>query len=114
MILGNLDLETNLKVHLYDTNKLTNFFINDFSWNSKELFSDKGVQTKILSNIKNINYESKNVEPYKEDTTSELFGALDFCQKLIYKKELEAQGTFNSKNVCKICPWKYEKRSHWF
>ncbi len=84
--LGNLDLETNLKVHLYDTNKLTNFFINDFSWNSKELFSDKGVQTKILSNIKNINYESKNVEPYKEDTTSELFGALGFLSKVDLQK----------------------------
>ena len=28
--LGNLDLETNLKIHNYDTNKETKFFVNDF------------------------------------------------------------------------------------
>ena len=36
--LGNLDLQSNLKVHNYDTNKLTNFLVNDLNWNSKNLF----------------------------------------------------------------------------
>ena len=33
--LGNLDLQTNLKFHNYDTNKFTKFFVNDFNWNSR-------------------------------------------------------------------------------
>ena len=36
--LGSLDLQTNFKAHNYDTNKFTNFLVNDFDWNSKELF----------------------------------------------------------------------------
>ena len=36
-ILGNLDLQTNLKVHNYDTNKLTNFLVNDLNWNFREI-----------------------------------------------------------------------------
>ena len=33
-IFGSLDLQTNLKVRKYETNKFTNFLINDFSWNN--------------------------------------------------------------------------------
>ena len=36
--LGNLDLQTNLKVHNYDTNKLTNFLVNDLNWNFRNKF----------------------------------------------------------------------------
>ena len=65
--LGNLNLQTNLKVHNYDTNKLTNFNVNDLSWSSKDFLYKSGVKSKFLSNLKNINYESKNVSEYKED-----------------------------------------------
>ena len=34
---GNLDLQTNFKINNYDTNKITNFLINDFNWTSNEL-----------------------------------------------------------------------------
>ena len=33
----NLDLETNFKVHNYDTNRLTSL-VNDFNWSSKDIF----------------------------------------------------------------------------
>ena len=39
---GNLDLQTNLKVHNYDTNKLTNFIVNDLNWSSKDIFLEIG------------------------------------------------------------------------
>ena len=29
---GNIDLQTNFKAHNYDTNKQTNFFVNDLEW----------------------------------------------------------------------------------
>ena len=77
-LFGNLDLQTNLKIHNYDTNKLTTFFTNDFNWSSKQIFLDNGVNNKILGNFKNINYEVKNVEGFKKDITSEFrsFGAI--------------------------------------
>ena len=31
--IGILDLSSNYKVHNYDTNKLTNFLVNNFYWN---------------------------------------------------------------------------------
>ncbi len=75
---GSLDFQTNLKIHNYDTNKLTNFLVNDFNWNFKETNFSSGIKGKILGNFKNINYEAKNVDPYKEDFTSEFYGALGY------------------------------------
>ena len=74
-------LQTNISTHLYDTNKLKNFVANNFDWSSKDIFLENGLNTKILGNLRNINYEVKNVDEYKEDTTSELFGALGLFQK---------------------------------
>ena len=70
---GNLDLQSNYKVHNYDTNKFTNFLINDFDWNLKEIFFKSGLKSKIFFNFKNINYETRNVELYKKDTTAEMW-----------------------------------------
>ena len=53
---GSLELQTNYKVHNYDTNKLTNFLVNDFYYNSNNLLIKDFLNTKILANIKNINY----------------------------------------------------------
>ena len=84
---GNLDLQTNISTYLYDTNKLENFVVNNFDWSSKDIFSERGLNTKILGNLRNINYEVKNVDYYKKDTTSELFGALGLFSKIILQKK---------------------------
>ena len=84
--LGNLNLQSNFKVHNYDTNKLTNFNVNDLSWSSKDLLHKSGIKSKFLSKLKNINYESKNVSKYKDSPTSELFGALGFHSQIKLEK----------------------------
>ena len=86
--IGNLDLQTNYKSHNYDTNKLTNFLVNDLNYYSNTNTFNNVINSKILANLKNINYESKNVNIYKNDPTSELLDQLDFYQKLISKKLL--------------------------
>ena len=83
---GSLDLQTNIKVHNYDTNKLTNFMVNDLNWNFKEKNFRSGIKGKILGNFKNINYEAKNVDPYKEDFTSEFYGALGYLASIDLQK----------------------------
>ena len=85
-LFGNLDLQTNLKIHNYDTNKLTTFFTNDFNWSSKQIFLDNGVNNKILGNFKNINYEVKNVEGFKKDITSEFRAALGVLSQVNLQK----------------------------
>ena len=48
---GNLDLQSNYKVHNYDTNKFTNFLVNDFDWNLKEVFFKSGLKSKFSLHI---------------------------------------------------------------
>ena len=83
---GNLDLQTNLKAHNYDTNKNTNFLVNDFNWSFKDFNFKSGLSGKILANIKNINYETKNVDIYKEDTSHELYGAFGYLSQFNLQK----------------------------
>ena len=73
-----LDLQTNYKAHKYDTHKFTNFLVNDFNWVSKDFYHASGLKSNFLGSVKNINYEAKNTDLYKEDTTSELFGAIGY------------------------------------
>ena len=52
--LGSGSFSTNIKIHNYDTNKLTKFFVNDFNWNIKEINHDSGIKSKILGKIKKL------------------------------------------------------------
>ena len=84
--LGNLELQTNYKVHNYDTNKLTNFLVNDFNFESEENIFNNTINSKFLANLKNINYESKNVDIYKKDRTSEIFGSIGLLSEISFQK----------------------------
>ena len=83
---GSLDLQTNLKVRSYETNKHENFLVNDFDWESKDFNFNSGVNSKFLANLKNINYEAKNVPKFKENTTNEFFGSLGLLTDINLKK----------------------------
>jgi LPS-assembly protein len=86
--IGNIDFTANYKAHKYDTNKFTNFLINDFNWNSKDIYFDNGLKGEFLGHFKNINYETKNLDDYKKDTTSELFGAIGYLSELNFEKKI--------------------------
>ena len=87
-------MQTNLKVRSYDTNKLENFLVNDFNWESRDLKSTTGISTNILGNLKNINYEAKNIDIYKKDTTTELFGAIGILSRLELEKKYDNSDHF--------------------
>ena len=59
---GLVDLQTNYKVHNYDTNKLTNFLVNDLNWSSNKFGHTTGFTSQIFGNFKNLNYETKNTD----------------------------------------------------
>ena len=44
-----------------------------------------------MGNIKNINYEAKNVDIYKDEATSEIFGALGFLSQINLQKNVGDQ-----------------------
>ncbi len=83
---GTLDFQSNFKVRTFETNKSTSFFVNDFNWISKDFVSKLGFKNNFLGNIKNINYEAKNVDLYKEETTTELFGSVGYLSELDLRK----------------------------
>tara|TARA_E500000178_G_C17036259_1_gene763521 strand:- start:2679 stop:5078 length:2400 start_codon:yes stop_codon:yes gene_type:complete len=85
--LGNLELQTNYKAHKYDTNKFTSFFINDLNLTSNDINFDNGISSKILANIKNINYESKNVDIYKDDPVYEIYNSLGILSEINFIKD---------------------------
>ena len=102
---GNLDLQTISKAHNYDTNKHTNFFVNDLDWESNDKIINSTIKSKFLGKLKNINYEAKNVDVFKENTTSEIFGALGLLSKMdLQKKTSDANHLFSPKILFKLSP----------
>ena len=85
--IGLIDLQTNYKVHSYDTNKLTNFLVNDINWSSNKSYHQTGLTSQILGNFKNLNYETKNIDKYKKDSTAEIHGALGYLSQLNFRKD---------------------------
>jgi LPS-assembly protein len=85
--IGSIDLGTNYKAHTYDTNKFTNFLVNDLNWNSNEINYKSGINGKFLGKFRNINYETKNVDIFKKDATNEFYGALGYLSEIILQKQ---------------------------
>ena len=84
---------------------MENFFVNDFNWESIDLKSTTGINTNILGNLKNINYEAKNIDIYKEDVTSELYGALGILSRLdLIKKYDNSDHFFSPKILLRFSP----------
>ena len=80
--LGSGSLNSNFKIHNYDTNKFENFLINDFEWSYDKTFLNLPYEGSFLTSLKNINYEAKNVDKFKKKTTSELMGALGYLASI--------------------------------
>ncbi len=103
---GSLNLDTNLKVHTYDTNKTSKFLVNNFELDTIGKNFESGIQTKMLSSIKNINYETKNIDNLKTNTTSEIYGALGFLSKIDLYKKIEnfSEHFFTPKVLVRYAP----------
>ena len=85
---GNIDFTSNFKIENNDTNKTKKILINDFSWNYKDLFLENGLKSKIFSEVKNVNYEAKNIGNLKSEPTSEIFGALGYLSEIDFYKDI--------------------------
>ena len=103
--IGNIDLQSNYKVRKYDTNKFSNFLVNDLNWNFKEINFFNGFKTKLLGNIKNVNYETKNLDIYKKDTTSEIYGAIGHLSEInLFKRAGLSEHLLKPKMLIRYSP----------
>ena len=87
---GFIDLDTDLKIRNYETNKQTSFFVNDFNWRSNSWLGKFGFENYFEGLLKAVNYESKNTKEYKNDVTnSELNSSLGYFTKLnLFKNDI--------------------------
>ncbi len=110
---GNLDFQSNFKVHNYDTNKFENFFINDLDWKFRNLNLMSGLQGNFLGKIKNVNYETKNVANYKSDLTNELFGAIGYLSEINLSKTTKnnSNHTLTPKMLLRYAPGHMRKEN---
>ena len=83
---GSGEIQTNFNIHNYDTNKTKKLLINNVDWEIDK--SNNYFDGKFLTSLKNVNYDIKNVDNYKKDTTSELFGAVGFLGSIDFFKNV--------------------------
>ena len=103
---GNLNLQSNFQIHNYDTNKTNKFLVNDFIWDISEQNFKNGLNSKLIANIKNSNYETNNIPEYKDETTSDLFGAIGYLAELNLFKETQKgfRHFFTPKILARLAP----------
>tara|TARA_B100001057_G_scaffold483343_1_gene559937 strand:+ start:3165 stop:5480 length:2316 start_codon:yes stop_codon:yes gene_type:complete len=81
---------TNMKMSNYDTNKSEKFFVNDLDWTLEKNFGNLPYDGKFITNLKNVNYEAKNVDKLKRELTHEFFGAIGYLASIDLIKESSA------------------------
>lgn len=104
---GNADLQSNLKIHNYDTNVFTKFLVNDVDWKYKKFNYSTGINGQILGKFKNVNYEAKNtLGEYKEaDLTNEMFGAVGYLSEIdFYKDNRDTNHLLTPKMLLRYAP----------
>ena len=86
---GSLNLDSNLMLRNYETNKQTNFLINNFNWKSNKWFSSLGLENYFEGMFKNVNYESENTTKFKNNQKNTEFNtSLGYFTKFpLYKED---------------------------
>ena len=107
---GSLDLTSNLNIHNYDTNKFTKFLVNDLDWKFRTNIFASGLKGNWIGKLKNVNYEAKNTSEYKEDTETELFGAIGYLGKIdLFKNNNNNNSLLTPKMLFRYAPGNMRK-----
>jgi LPS-assembly protein len=81
--LGIVDLKSELLIKNFEVDKQIEVVSNQFNWVSISWINKFGFENEFLGLAKNINYNAKDAEKYKTDSTvSEFYGALGFKSEL--------------------------------
>ena len=89
-----------LRFDNYETNKTSRFLVNDLDWSFDKSLAKSFYNGKFLQKLKNINYQTENIEKYKDDFNSELFGAVGYLASIdLFKNENMASHFFTAKTI---------------
>ncbi len=111
--LGTGNITSNLKIENFETNKTNKSLINDLTWDYKTFLFKNGIKSKIFSEIKNVNYEAKNIDRLKANPTNEIYGALGFLSELNLFKNFNNnhQHLFSPKFLLRYAPGNMKKEN---
>jgi len=85
---GAIDFSSNAYYKNYDTNRHKTFLTNDILWNPSSNITKNGFVNTLTGMLRNTNYETKNVDTFKNDSTvNELHGVLSHKTSLPMKKD---------------------------
>ena len=74
-------------------------------WTSDNLTKNNIFENQILTKLKNINYEVKNVDKFKSDTTNELYGAIGLLTSIdLFKKDKNSDYLLKPKMLLRYSP----------
>ena len=77
--------------------------INNFDWEFDN--SNNFIESRFLSSFKNVNYDIKNVNNFKTDTTNEIFGAIGYQASIdFFKKNASTNQILTPKFLLKFSP----------
>ena len=80
---GFMNIESNLRIRNYDTNKKTEILVNNFNWKSNRWLSKLGIENHFEGLMKAVNYKANDTKKYKnEGTNAELHPVLGYFAKL--------------------------------
>ena len=109
---GSLDLTSNLNVHNYDTNKFKRFLVNDLDWKFRTNNFLSGITGNLIAQLKNVNYETKNISEYKNDPETEFFGALGYLSKIdLFKNNNNDNHLLTPKLLLRYAPGNMRKQT---
>ena len=99
------NLQSNFKIRNYDTNKFERFLENDLDWSFDKSLAKSFYNGKFLAKLKNFSYQTENIEKYKSDFNSELFGAVGYLASIdLFKNENMASHFLKPKLLFKYAP----------
>ena len=113
-LFGSLDLQSNFRINNYDTNKTAKFWINDFNWKMDDNLFHSGLKGSLFGKFKNVNYENKNIEGFKQSTTNELHSAIGYLAEIdLIKKNLKSksESLLSPKILIRHSPGEMRKQS---
>ena len=114
---GFVDVESNIKLRNYETNKQTNFFTNNFNWQSNKWLSSFGVENYFAGIFKNVNYEADKTTLYKNNKSNyEGHSALGYFAKFaLYKEDIMNKNlhTLTPKFLLRYAPGHMRQSQGW-
>lgn len=94
---GLLNLGSNIHLRNYETDKQTDFLVNNFNWKSNTWLNSFGIKNYFEGVVKNVNYKSQNTKEHKNNKDNfEIHPAIGYFSEFPLYNENSLNKTFET------------------